>query len=145
MDHAIWVRAVRLNAHGMLLASGSNDGTARVTDVTNGQELLRIQHRGAVWAVKFSPDGRTLFCAVQHPADEKGSTYARPSTRWPDFDDRMPPRPSVLAIVRLSGRLGGSPGDPGKQPRHALAPAAARGHVLRNARGGSAFLDPFDL
>ncbi len=51
----------------------------------------------------FSPDDGALFVAVQHPAEEKDSTFETPATRWPDFAAGMPPRPSVVVIIREDG------------------------------------------
>ena len=57
----------------------------------------------------FTPDGSTLFLSVQHPGKEdENSHYDAPSTRWPDFDPTLPPRPSVVAIVKKGGGVIGS-------------------------------------
>lgn len=54
----------------------------------------------------FTPDSHSLFLSVQHPAgDDPGSSYDKPSTRWPDFAEQMPPRSSVLVIQRKDGGI----------------------------------------
>ena len=47
----------------------------------------------------FTPDGKTLFVSVQHPAED-AETLDKVATRWPDFNGNNLPRPAVVAIQR---------------------------------------------
>ena len=52
--------------NGQTLASGSDDHTVRLWDVTSGQCLKILQgHTNGVWSVAFSPDGQTLASGSQ--------------------------------------------------------------------------------
>jgi secreted PhoX family phosphatase len=63
---------------------------------------------GETCGPEFTPDNRTFFVAIQHPGEGKGSTFANPISRFPDYKPDMPPRPSVVAIYRIDGGKVGS-------------------------------------
>jgi WD40 repeat protein len=43
------------------ISAGSHDHTARLWDVESGKEIHRLDHKEAVWAVAFSPDGKRVL------------------------------------------------------------------------------------
>ena len=51
----------------------------------------------------FDPSGESLFLSVQHPGEGRTSTFANPTTRWPDFQSAVPPRPGVVVVRRRDG------------------------------------------
>ena len=97
--------------------TGKADGLFAVETAGELRGLSRMFFRVPIGAEMcgpcFTPDGTTLFVAVQHPAADgtkafkpfaATSTFDNPATRWPDFRPDLPPRPSVLAIRRPDGR-----------------------------------------
>lgn len=95
--------------------TGRADGVWAVETQGEGRGTSRLFFRVPVGAELCGPlvteDLENFFVAVQHPADEgvdyepfgRPSYFEDPSTRWPDFEDGMPPRPSVLVITKDGG------------------------------------------
>ncbi len=96
--------------------TGKSDGLyALETDgASRGSSKLffRTPIGGELCGPYFTGDQKTLFLAVQHPGTdgtkdfkgfERASTFEDPATRWPDFKDGIPPRPSVLVVTKKDG------------------------------------------
>lgn len=49
----------------------------------------------------FTPDNQTFFVSIQHPGEQ--GTFDKPTTRWPNFDEKYPAQPSLVAITRKGG------------------------------------------
>ncbi|HJT60040.1 MAG TPA: PhoX family phosphatase [Burkholderiales bacterium] len=96
----IWI-----STDGQEDAGGFNDSLYAATTSGPTRGATRCFFTGPegaeICGPEFTPDGKTLFLSIQHPGE--GSTYDKPSTRWPDFRPDLPPRGSVLAITKKDG------------------------------------------
>ena len=94
-------------------AVGANDGAYLVPidgkERGRSRQLLSSVPGAEVTGPSFTPDGTTMFVAIQHPGSVgRGSSYTNPGTRWPDRDPTLPPRPSVIAVTREDGGVVGA-------------------------------------
>ncbi|WP_110815365.1 PhoX family protein [Pseudoroseicyclus aestuarii] len=114
-DGRLWVTTDGNSAS----ATGRTDGVWAVDTEGEARGTSRLFYRVPVGAEMCgpqpTPDMATFFVAVQHPGDggDDWEGFGRPSyyedlsTRWPDFDEALPVRPSVVAITKQGGgRIG---------------------------------------
>ncbi|MDT8343154.1 MAG: PhoX family phosphatase [Thermohalobaculum sp.] len=96
--------------------TGKSDGLYALETEGAGRGTSKLFFRcpvgGELCGPYFTADQQTLFLAVQHPGTDgtkdyapfgRDSTFEDPATRWPDFTDGMPPRPSVVVVTREGG------------------------------------------
>lgn len=110
-DGRLWVSTDGNSPSG----TGRTDGLWAVDTEGDARATSKLFFRVPVGAEMCGPvftyDGETLFLAVQHPGDggDDWEGFGRPSyyedlsTRWPDFDDAMPTRPSVVVVTKQGG------------------------------------------
>jgi secreted PhoX family phosphatase len=99
-----WAKTGKSDGLYALETEGEQRGTSRL--------FFRAPVGGELCGPYFHPNGESLFLAIQHPGTdgtkslkgfERNSTFEDPATRWPDFDPKMPPRPSVVVVTKSNG------------------------------------------
>jgi WD40 repeat protein len=68
LGHHGAVKSLAFSPDSKTLASGAEDGDAKLWDAATGEELLTFKHNGAVGAVQFSSDGKVLATANREPS-----------------------------------------------------------------------------
>jgi secreted PhoX family phosphatase len=97
----MWIATDGFPDHGVHdgVWAADTDGAGRAIT----KHFLGVPRGAELCGPAFTPDGQTFFVSVQHPGEEDESSFDTPTTRWPDFADGVPPRPSVVAIVKKGG------------------------------------------
>ena len=102
----IWIATDGLPRFG--LADGAYVAETRGPRRALTRHFYRTPIGAELCGPEFNGDSSAYFAAVQHPGASEGSTFDNPSTRWPDFQPGVPPRPSVQVIVKKGGGMIGS-------------------------------------
>jgi secreted PhoX family phosphatase len=110
-ENRLWIATDGNNAEITGRADGLWGITTENDDRPTSVHFFRCPVAGELCGPFFTPDTQSLFVAVQHPGEGgedwpqfgRKSTFDDPSTRWPDFQDSLPPRPAVVVITKQGG------------------------------------------
>jgi hypothetical protein len=99
----LWIGTDGMNAKSTGRTDGlyavDTEGAARGTS----KLFFRCPTGAELCGPEPTPDLETFFVAVQHPGEGGDSVFEKPSSRWPDFKDGIPPRPAIVAITKKGG------------------------------------------
>src|SRR5262249_46002515 len=142
--HSGTVRGLAFAPDGRTLASASEDGTARMWDVTEGKQLFELHgHNGGVWSVAFSPGGRTLVTGgADHALRGWGAKTGQAPKALPGHGGRgaalaLDPRgrPLISAGLDSSVKLWPAVPRPPRRDRLFLVWEVVRGQLRMTPRG----------
>jgi len=101
------VRTVSVDSRGGLMLGTDTDGVVGPTaqmlwlmDDSGTRPAYGAARAAGIGGAAASPDGRVIFTVARRPGAERGATFDRPATRWPEFEPGVPPRSALLALAR---------------------------------------------
>lgn len=101
-DGNLWI-----TTDGQISTFKQNDGIYAVP--TTGPERGWVRQflsgvpDGEVTGPELTPAETSMFVSIQHPGED--SDPANPTSRFPDYDPAMPPRPSVMVVTGNNGEI----------------------------------------
>lgn len=101
------VRTVSVDTRGGLMLGTDTDGVVGPTAQTlwlmndaGARPVYGAARAAGIGGAAASPDGQVIFTVARRPGAERGASFDRPSTRWPEFEPGVPPRSALLSLTR---------------------------------------------
>ncbi|WP_424813910.1 PhoX family protein [Roseococcus sp. YIM B11640] len=101
------IATVAVDGRGRLLLGTDTNGVVGATAQTlwladrgSMSPLYGVARAAGIGGAAVSPDGRVIFTVARRPGAERGASFDRPSTRWPQFEPGVPPRSALISLTR---------------------------------------------